>query len=285
LLHQFQLPYQEEFCIFLGFSKILVGTGKTLNVTTDDIEVIDLESSSTTCTNLPAFPSQIRGGIGGLQGEEPLICGGFDSGLGNYTNKCYLLRNGSWIQTYPLSESKAFMAISPSPFINESNLFFLSGGTNQVLLGTSEVLTTNGWEVVHPDLPVMLDAHCMVLLNETTIFVIGGNNLETRYSNETYFLDSVTGVWSAGPRLNIGRHDHSCGRIRIESGSLEKSVIVVGGFEGNFSSSVEVLNVKTLTWEFGPELKNSYEKNVFYKNMRSIVRILSFRSKVFTSYD
>ncbi len=231
-----------------------------MNVTTDDIEVIDLESSSTTCTNLPAFPSQIRGGIGGLQEEEPLICGGFDSGLGNYTNKCYLLRNGSWIETYPLSESKAFMAISPSPFLDKSDRFYVSGGSNPIQLSTSEILTENGWEVVQPTLPVTLWRHCMVSLNETTVIVIGGDNLETRYSDETYFLDSVTGVWSAGPRLNIGRHDHSCGRIRIESGSLEKSVIVVGGFEGNFSSSVEVLNVKTLTWEFGPELPFGIEE-------------------------
>ncbi len=233
-----------------------------MNGTTDDIEVIDLESSSTTCTNLPALPSQIQGGIGGLQGEEPLICGGFDLVLGNYTNKCYILRNDSWIETYPLSDSKAYMAISPSPFLDddESNRFFISGGFNRIELDTLEVLTKNGWEDIKQDLPVNVSRHCMVLLNQTTVFVIGGYNRETLFSNEAYFLNSDTGVWSAGPRLNIGRHDHSCGRIRIESGSLEKSVIVVGGYEGNFSSSVEILNVKTLTWEFGPELPFGIEE-------------------------
>ncbi len=231
-----------------------------MNGTTDDIEVIDLESPSTTCSNLPSFPSQIHGGIGGLQDEEPLICGGFDSGLGNFTSKCHLYRNGGWVETYSLTEPKAFMAISRTPFDEESDRFLISGGQNPIQLNTSEVLTENGWVAVEQDLPVTLWRHCMVLLNETTVLVVGGHNAETPYSNETYLLDSDTGVWSEGPRLNIGRHDHSCGRIRTDSGSLEKRVIVVGGYNESFLSSVEVLNTETWTWEFGPELPFGIEE-------------------------
>ena len=46
----------------------------------------------------------------------------------------------------------------------------------------------------------------------------------------------------------------------MDSESLEKTVIVVGGFDGNFTSSVEVLNDQMWTWEFGPELPFGIEE-------------------------
>jgi len=41
-------------------------------------------------------------------------------------------------------------------------------------LNTVEILTDNGWKADFPELPVKVDFHCMVLINSTTVMLIGG---------------------------------------------------------------------------------------------------------------
>ena len=86
-----------EICLFEGYTKILVALGVVKpggNITTetDSVEIIDLESTLTSCQPLPNYPNKVYGPIGGLGfSEEPLICGGQPS-----ISYCYYYQNNTW---------------------------------------------------------------------------------------------------------------------------------------------------------------------------------------------
>ncbi len=83
-------------------------------VATDSVEIIDLESSSTNCSSIPAFPYIVYAPFGGLSFQKsPMICGGSSSST-LYENRCFTLVNGVWNQTYTLTERKRFETRSTS---------------------------------------------------------------------------------------------------------------------------------------------------------------------------
>ena len=56
---------------------------------------------------------------------------------------------------FPLNVPRAHSAVSPSPFQNTSQLFIMTGGyQNHVPLSSVENVTTQGWEILAPSLPV-----------------------------------------------------------------------------------------------------------------------------------
>ena len=60
----------------------MVATGYTSNV-----EVIDLEFSSSSCKNLKDYPLKLElASVGLLPDDSPLICGGYDSLTSTDTN-------------------------------------------------------------------------------------------------------------------------------------------------------------------------------------------------------
>lgn len=87
-----------------------------------------------------------------------------------------------------MAQAKNHHAMTKSPFTNKPQSMLVTGGKNfGGALSTVEILTDNGWEVFTPSLPVTVWLHCMVLLNSTTIIVVGGNqNGET--SAKTYLI-------------------------------------------------------------------------------------------------
>jgi hypothetical protein len=115
------------------------------------------------------------------------------------------------------------------------------------------MLTEEGWESNIPSLPVTIYAHCMVTVNSTTVMVIGGfqNN---QYSGKTFYFTYGEESWTEGPELKIERRDHRCGKIRRNKESQEMSIIVAGGYDGSYLSSVEILDEGSSEWQTGPEL-------------------------------
>jgi len=191
---------------------------------TDEIEIIDLESPASICPNLPKYPMQIVGSVGGLYfQEQPYICGGF---VKEEVNDCNYFENGEWKPAHSLSTARFYPAISASPYPRETNKLFVTGGFNwsteffqttgvnfinimrtnfsyehcsgsffymhvtreklpkqllyenrarvKLMKLMAELLGESGWQEKLPNLPVPLNAHCMVLLNDTTVMVIGG---------------------------------------------------------------------------------------------------------------
>ena len=120
---------------------------------------------------------------------------------------------------------------------------------------TVEILTNDGWEAVKPSLPVTSRYSCMVLLNSTTAFLIGGIQQKVDYSQNSYMLNTVESneEWIQGPALNYGRNYHSCARIRTDSSS-RFSIIVVGGYNGTYMKSVEIFDEEANEWRNGPDL-------------------------------
>jgi hypothetical protein len=123
-------------------------------------------------------------------------------------------------------------------------------------LDTVEIMTKDGWQLSLPSLPATNMYSCMVLLNSTTAFLIGGV-LTSDYSPNTYLLNTEENnqEWIQGPTLNVGRDYHGCARIRKDSSSHQFSIIVVGGANrGGSLKSVEILDEGANVWRNGPDL-------------------------------
>ena len=71
-------------------------------------EIVDLKNESFVCNKVPQFPQKVLGAAGGLiQGNIPLICGGFNKDLPKEVyKKCYALKNKKWKHVTSLHESR-----------------------------------------------------------------------------------------------------------------------------------------------------------------------------------
>ena len=223
------------------------------------IEIIDLASSSTSCQDLTNLPVQNYEGIGGLApNRNPIFCDVCD-GLTDYRlipGHCYLYENGAWKFSPPRNSVRRFASISQSPYPNGTNNLFVTGGNNVGGdLKTAEVLTDSGWQKLPSSLPVRIAKHCMVLLNSTTVLIIGGRQNKEDFSPNTFYFNTEYEKWIEGPKLMFGRMYHSCGMLQKDSQSLQSSVIVAGG-RGNIEilSTVEILDVGASDWRAGPNL-------------------------------
>ncbi len=230
-------------------TKLLVGMGLSKSELGNTIEIIDLKSSSTTCKNLPNFPLKVRGLVGGLEFQDkPLICG---NSWRPYN--CFSLAGNQWINSSGFNSRKEDFAISPSPYPSNDQKLFVTGSKDTV-----KVLTQQGWKTLPQRLPVEIQRHCSVLVNSTTVMIIGGFQ-NFSLSSDTFFFNTENEIWRAGPQLKNNRYWHSCGRIRKNSQSQDFSIIVGGGIteDGNgwlFLSSVEILDLGANEWRKGPNL-------------------------------
>ena len=232
----------------LGLSKVLVATGWSPTAT-NSVEIVDLLSTSNICQNFPNFPKATRGANGELDmNGNPILCGGDPP-----TNDCETFVNGSWISGNPLIEGRYYSSMIKLPFVNDPISLFITGSYTP-LLNSAEVLINGKWESWPAILPGKIGGHCMVMLNSTTIMIIGGKQDDVLYSNKTHFLDMQTKNWVKGPELKFGRRAHSCARIPSKNQSSEYSIIVVGGSNGQDLSSVEIWDEGLKGWRQGPEL-------------------------------
>ena len=145
----------------------------------DSIEIIDLGSPSTSCQDLANFPKFILGAVGGLLSKgNPIICGVNVDESDNFESICSFYEDGVWNLFHNMTTSRIGpAAASPVSYPNEAHSLFVTGGINAELdtsFNTGEVLTDAGWQEFLPDLPAPVVDHCMVLVNSTTVMIIGG---------------------------------------------------------------------------------------------------------------
>jgi hypothetical protein len=236
-------------------TKMLVGLGDTKEGRTDTIEVIDLESASTTCSVLPNFPLALKGPMGGLAFQDkPMICGG-DFGYLKFSKKCFSFEGNEWIPSPSMNRARIYAAVVPSPYPSKSQKLFVTGGNDEYLndLNTTEVLTEQGWKTLPQSFPVTNYYHCSVLVNSTTVWIIGGMQ-NNEISSNTFYFNAKTGIWTEGPPMKTKRSSPSCGQIRKSNQSQELSILVAGGFYGSQLSSVEILDLGSNEWRKGPDL-------------------------------
>ena len=237
-------------------TKLLVGLGWASGRRTQkSIEIIDLKTPSTTCKSLTSFPLALKGSFGGLGfHDNPTICGENDGAI-QLVYKCFSLKGNIWTLSPGLNTKRGFAAVSRSPYPSNSQKFFVTGGKDKSrkAMNTAEVLTEQGWEILPQTLPVKIYAHCSVLVNSTTVMVIGGFQ-NGSISTNTYYFNTEKENWTEGPQLKIGRFDHSCGIVWKDSQSKEFSLIVAGGWSQSILSSVEILDLGSNNWRTGPNL-------------------------------
>ncbi len=186
--------------MFIGFSKLLVCGGVIAgSVATDTCEVISLDSSATTCKNLPDLPATVFAAIGGIGFKEnPIICGGIPA-----SNGCYSLENNEWVSSDSMNSVRFYGAADQLQY----GKLLVTGGVGLGILNRAEILTENGWESNIPSLGVTIYDHCMVTVNSTTVMVIGGiqNN---QISGKTFYFNFGEDRWSEGPELKNKRRLH-----------------------------------------------------------------------------
>jgi hypothetical protein len=234
--------------LFKGSSKLLICGGYP---NTDTCQVINLASSALTCKNPPNLTATVYAAIGGLGFKgNPILCGGEQNNVGS--NKCYSLENNEWIS----SASMKSVRISAAAAQLQDGKILVTGGRDGSYsdLNSAEMLTEEGWESNIPSLPVNIYGHCMVTVNSTTVMVIGGKQTGQDYSGKTFYYTFGEESWTEGPELKNKRDDHSCGKIRRNKESQEMSIIVAGGYDGSYLSSVEILDEGSNEWQTGPEL-------------------------------
>ena len=153
-------------------SKFLIITGEGENDLITKSEMIDLSIlSNFLCddwVDLGDYPIAISGGIGGLLGTTPVVCGGWP-----YTDKCYKLtaKNAELVATMTTVRASA-----ASVTINGTKLW-ITGGYIGGTLSSSEFVQLNG-TMPGPNLPIPLDYHAMININIDFTMIIGGKSLE-----------------------------------------------------------------------------------------------------------
>ena len=101
-------------------------------------------------------------------------------------------------------------------------------------------------------MPLSNREHCMVQVNLTTVMIIGGMN--SSFHDATYLFNSVTEKWMPGPPLQKARRAQNCARIKTQNKQPYFSIIVAGGYDDTFLSSVEILDDVNGNWRYGPPL-------------------------------
>jgi hypothetical protein len=143
------------------------------------------------------------------------------------------------------------------------------------------MLTEKGWESNIPSLPVNIHGHCMVTVNSTTVFLIGG-----AFSGKTFYFTFGEASWTEGPELKNKRGRHSCEKIRRNIESQEMCIIVVGGYDGSSTlSSVEILHEGSNEWQTGPELPFGIQRSQMVEDQNGGVVLIGGSSSSVENLD
>jgi len=159
-------------------TKLLVASGRGFLTS---VEIINLDGSSPeqTCDNLPDLLIGLEGSTGQLyQGSRPIICGGGISSTSwsDYCD-CYEYGDQKWKAIASLVECKRYpsSAVFSAPN-NKDEILLLSGGAQgSQTLTTVEAFNGSSWsQEMFTALPENNCEHCLVKLNSSHLFLIGG---------------------------------------------------------------------------------------------------------------
>ena len=87
-------------------------------------------------------------------------------------------------------------------------------------------------------LPKPMYGHCLVIVDENTIFIAGGGPSSKK---ETYLLDLNTNQWTPGPQMRVDRSFFGCSLFTSSSG--ETKIALVGGF----TKQTDIYDIATKT--------------------------------------
>ena len=127
-----------------------------------------------------------------------------------------------------------------SVVLNESKIWITGGWSyNKRRVKSTEIISLDQPPVPGPDLPFTVYDHSMVLVDPTTIYLIGGYQ-NNQISNKTWIIDPTNDFQiKVGPSVNIERWGHSCSKMRIKGKIF---LVVAGGWNNGALDSVELLD-------------------------------------------
>ena len=206
--------------------------------------------------NLP----KVDGATGGLLQNSPIVCGGSNHNDYRYYKDCVVI--GQPEMEIKMIE-KRFGAASVTL---DQRKFWVVGGRDEYFddLSSTEFIELGQPSVKGPNLPFTISSHSMIQYDEKSIYIIGGNQNCSIWSNKTWIVDLKNGFQiKEGPSLNKGRRDHNCAKMTLNG----RTILVVAGGEGeNFKKldSVEILDPsKNNIWTPGLYLKSITVKCLF----------------------
>ena len=174
-----------------------------------DTQLVDL-SSSKICGNFAPYPIAIYGATGALVSENPVICGGFqrtgDQRKAQKECRKYDKSSNTWKFLTNMATEKAYLASVPL-----NGQLFVTGGSSKEKfekLNSTEFVSLNGKVTSGPDLPSPRFKHCMVVLPDGKVMIIGGSSdnkksvmmfdTDSKKFNESIYQDLIHETWGAG---------------------------------------------------------------------------------------
>ena len=205
--------------------------GKYLVVSKGGHEIVDFLNPNAKYQVLANNMPRVRGATGGLLQNSPVICGG-DYGIFSYSKDCVVI--GQPKMEMKMIEKRSDAA---SVMLNQGTLWIV-GGHNGSRLKSTEYIKFGQLSVNGPDLPFKICGHSMIQYNEKSIYIIGGWQEYSFYSNKTWIVDPTNGFQiKEGPSLNIGRECHGCAKMTLDGRTI---LVVTGGIGAQ--NSVEILD-------------------------------------------
>ena len=91
----------------------------------------------------------------------------------------------------------------------------------------AEILSPGGWKILPEASPVAILRHCMVLVDDSNILLVGGIIDEELYSNKTLFYNFDSKLWRYGPDLKVPRRSHACGMVKKDANTNEVQRFII----------------------------------------------------------
>jgi len=267
---------------FPAMTKLLVASG-TFYEYKKSVEIVNLdeENPDLICDSLPELQYTYsttlnRFATGHLLGETPTLCN-------DYGNQCEAFQSGSWKLIPKTTVSRDNRPGSASlPNTDGKDVFFETLGRSSPNVNFFEIFDGTVWHVQNYS-PLPSYEGCIVKFNSSTIFFIGGymDDRGAILVKNTYIYNALFNKWTLGPPLNIGRKSLSCGILEWEnpeSRQIEKVVVVAGGSNSHYLSSVELLylnddNSVKGEWMMGPELPDTATSSKMIEYNNSVILI------------
>ncbi len=212
------------------------------------VEAVDLSGQNRTCRSDMVRHPNGHGFVGTYIGGRAWVCGSF---YPEVTPDCYSYDsvNNTWDQEQRMVRPKAFAGAA---HFNPDEWWLTGGkGVTAFAMNETELLDANiGHFVQYNDLPVDLDMHSQVGVNDTHMIVVCG-----RFDNHIgRFFDRTTGQWDwIRPLMTQKREKCQAGLVRYPDGS--RQLVVTGGYsDGNYVTSTMIYHLELQYWRFGPNL-------------------------------
>ena len=202
------------------------------------------EISLSRCS-IPPYPGgEIFGTVGTRRPDDNImLCGGYANN--SALTGCHTLSlDDTWVPAPPMLDGRVDGAAG---WVGSE--WMVTGGSNGEVggwLASTELFKDGEWSA-GTDLPVAVQGHCMVQLNNTHVLYSGGWEEGGNVSRSSYIYSKDQG-WRSVGNMGTGRAWHGCSVVGDD-------VWVVGGNTGHGDTdTTEILSLASNTWSPGPSI-------------------------------